>query len=227
MPYVTRPEDKDDITAPLVKYSTTVGGYTGNVTVSNNVVGNITIANNATSTCSALGAYPPPGGSWSSTIVRVSDDAIVEHPLLGKPAYFASIVISEPQSRHHWEVFTKLHPEINFLFAGVASNEQVRAVGASSVLFFSPSDHETFERWLIDYATPFKDKETLYSNYFPPPPEVMNYSVRVEMTEKAPVSLSDLAVWLIKNCNGDVYALEQHLFFLNDDDATLFKLKYS
>lgn len=172
---------------------------------------------------------PAPPANW--TVVkpksgRYEDTCeIHESPVNGAQVFIGSLSISNHNSRHHWNLFARLHPEIEYLLCAIAESDEV-AYGASisNVIFTNQRDFQTFENWLVEYKELFGSTENLYSYRLPPPPKVMERSVQVDIGTH---DLLDLCEWIISNCEDKVYHLGEMMFFLNDNDAMLYKLKFS
>jgi hypothetical protein len=172
---------------------------------------------------------PVPPTNWNK--ISISSPSVLgtshvhEPPITGRTAYFASLMISNHYGAHHWDVFKTLHPDIEFLACGVAEEDDTNMVSTGNIIFLNEADHTTFENWFSQYLDMFGSKEALYSYKLPPPPPVMSYSVQIPIGKHE--NVGELFIWLMTNCQDRVYSLANYLFFLNDSDATLYKLKYS
>lgn len=150
---------------------------------------------------------------------------VFESPLNGQPTWVGSLTLSSSAARHHWELFKKLHPTVDFLLCGIPDTDPAPYTTVTNVLFTKQQDAELFENWMADYSRNFADRSELYSTNLPAPPTTMNYSHQVHM--RAHESLVDLSHWLFSNCQHKFYFLGGMLFFLNDEDATLYKMAFT
>lgn len=238
MPYLSNPNPSSS-KAQAGTYLTSSGTNWGSLTVSNTATistGAVSAAKSAKVTYASgnVKAERPPAPPGWTTIKLKPNDAILERdeihlsPVNGTAAYFARLTISNQAARHHWDLFRRLHPDVDFLMVGVAEEETAgmyMSTSVSNVVFPKKEDFDLFERWLDGYLDVFDgDIETLYTHRLPPPPRTMNYSVQVHMKQHS--SLVDLAVWMMEHCNDRAYYLGGMLFFLNDEDAVLYQMKF-
>lgn len=150
---------------------------------------------------------------------------VFESPLNGQPTWVGSLSLSSSAARHHWELFKKLHPSVDFLLCGIPDCDPAPYTTVTNVLFTKQQDAELFENWLAGYSENFEDRSELYSTTLPVPPTTMNYSHQVRMRDHE--SLVDLSHWLFSNCQNKVYSLGGMLFFLSDEDAMLYKMAFT
>jgi hypothetical protein len=180
---------------------------------------------------SSPGPKPAPP-NWKTyrlkpTTMNFGDSEMHESPANGREVYIASMSLSNGQARHHFDLFKKLHPEVEYLLCGIVEEEAHSAVtSVTNVIFPHPADAAIFEEWLDGYLDLFEgDREALYSYTLPQPPTRMNYSIQVPMGEHE--NQVELSLWIMQNCQDRVYYLSGILFFMNDEDAALYKLKFS
>ena len=158
--------------------------------------------------------------------VRAEGEAVHESPLNGGHAWFSSLNIASGNARHHWSIFKKMHPEVEYILCGVAETDCNSSSAISNAVFMRESDHQIFESWLDEYLGHFdNDRSALYSFRLPPPPTRMQASIQVTMRHHS--DMADLTMWLLKNCQANVYCLQDVLFFLSEDDATLYKMMFT
>lgn len=151
-------------------------------------------------------------------------DDLYESPVNGKQVYIGSMTLSDSISRHHFALFTKLHPAVEYLLCGISQQEGTNGVTVSNIIFPNQCDFELFENWFAEYLELFGGRTALYSHMLPPPPTQMDYSYQVTLAKHE--SLLDACVWFRENCVANVYYLGNRLFFLNDEDAQLYRLKF-
>lgn len=237
MPYLTKPDDED-------KSSSGKGSFIYATTAAASAIWNNTVTTaHLTQTVPAYSggginftgnvksATPPMPPTWKKIDVNSDNPAyfdvseVYETPANGRQVHIASLSISNQASRHHWDLFKRLHPDIDYLLIGVAPDEKNHHVTLSNVMLFSEKDANTFETWLEDYLQHFDNcRSRLYSYRLPPPPRTMHYSVQVHFGGQE--DLVEFAVWMRENCAQQAYYLGGMLFFQNDEDAMLYKMKF-
>lgn len=201
-----------------------------NIGIANTGAGVLAATNIGIGSGSAAGpeqAAPAPPG-W--TVYKIHHgfnqrSEVHESPVSGKAVYISSLNIDNACGRFHWNVYRNLHPDIEFLHAGIA------ALGAnvttiSNVIFTDPIDHAKFEDWLLDYSKKFRSRENLYSFHFPPPPSKLRAMLPLPWVHKAEQTV-EVAVWLLRQCIHPVYALGDVFLFQNEQDAVAYKIKFS
>lgn len=150
---------------------------------------------------------------------------LFESPVNGKQVYIGSLTLGDSISRHHFELFTRLHPAVDYLICGISQQEGVNGVSTmSNIIFPNRCDFELFENWFAEYLALFGSKEALYSHMLPPPPTQMEYSYQIPLAKHD--DLLEACLWFRENCVGNVHYLGNRLFFLDDQDAQLYRLKF-
>lgn len=213
------------------------GGLTGTINttgITATTMTPMTTVNSSGQIYYSTGATPvystPVPSNW--TVVKgpynidtMEDTTVHEAPVVGKTTWVASLCVSNRFGKHHWTVFTRLHPDIEFLKCGISDNDLGAVATISNVLFLREEDFLVFEEWFAEYCEVFGGKDNIYSCFLPPPPPIMDYSHQVRLAQHG--DLAELSEWIMKSCENRVYMLANILFFLSDDDATLYKLKFT
>lgn len=227
--------DEGNVTSNLNSSNTTTsvtvtGSLTG--TIANSALG--TYTGGVTGSTQIVQRAKPTQSKKSSTgwtlIDREFDPAtnmneLWESPVNGREVFIASLTLSDAISRHHFELFTRLHPAVEWLVCGISQMEGMTgACAMTNIIFTNRCDFELFENWFAEYLELFGSKEALYSHMLPPPPTQMNYSYQVTLHKQS--NLLETCLWFRENCVGNVYYLGNRLFFLNDEDAQLYRLKF-
>ncbi len=141
-----------------------------------------------------------------------------KQPMIEMPLYPVSLDLEIPQHLTHHIVWKNLFPEIPFAKLRRHDDEYQ---SSTQMYFFNASDRETFQIWLDNYLTKFTHATNLPS----PSDGVYPHVVQIaEQQYEAEVLLE--WIWILQNCTDEVRYASPFWFFRNEDDATLYRMRY-